>query len=218
MSAPAIDARQLQAVLAEHLDMYRTRVPHYQAEMLSSLAELWQGKPARLLDIGGGTGVIAEAISRFLPVGKVRSIDLVDRYCKGLSVETQAYDGKTIPFGDGSHDAATMNNVLHHVPKAARADLLKEIRRVVAGPLYIKDHLSSGWLDDQKLTLLDAIGNIPFGGMIAAQYLPQQEWEHLAAASGWKIGATATDRRYRSGPMALFFPNRLEVTFRLDPV
>lgn len=217
MPAAAIDVNELQAVLAQHLPMYRKRVPYYQAEMLASLAELWQGRPENLLDIGGGTGVIAEAMARLLPVGKVRTIDMIDRFCKGLSVETQAYDGQTIPCSNASHDAATMNNVMHHVPVEARAALMREIRRVVAGPLYIKDHLRGGLLDDVKLTLLDAIGNIPFGGMIAAKYLSMREWEELAAASGWRIAATATLRRYRSFPMMLIFPNRLEVTFRLEP-
>jgi hypothetical protein len=135
-----------------------------------------------------------------------------------LTIETQAYDGQTIPFADASHSAATMNNVMHHVPKAARVALMREIRRVVDGPLYIKDHLSSGRIADWKLLLLDAIGNIPFGGMISAEYLSQAEWESLAAAAGWRIAATASPRSYRSGLMALVFPNALEVTFRLEPV
>lgn len=218
MTLPAaIDTHSLQALLGKHLPMYRKRPPHYQTEMLRSLCELWQSEPENLLDIGGGTGVIAEAISQFLPVGKVRSIDLVDRFCNGLSVETQAYDGRTIPFADGSHQAATMNNVLHHVPRSERVDLMREIRRVVSGPLYIKDHMCGGWIDHQKLFLLDAIGNIPFGGMIAAEYLSQSDWVALADESGWRIAATAQPRPYRSGLMALVFPNALEVTFRLEP-
>ena len=106
---------------------------------------------------------------------------------------------------------------MHHVPIAVRADLMREIRRVVAGPLYIKDHESCGRLDDLRLTAMDAIGNIPFGGMVSADYLTRAEWEQLAAESGYRITARAAPARYRSGLYAMAFPNRLEVTMRFDP-
>jgi 2-polyprenyl-3-methyl-5-hydroxy-6-metoxy-1,4-benzoquinol methylase len=213
-----VDAQELQAILAAHLAMYRGKVPHYQARMLSSLREVWQGHPHRLLDVGGGTGVIAEAIARLFPVDEVQAIDLVDRFCPTLSVRTAQYDGQHIPFADGHFDAATLNNVLHHVPVPARVDLLREIRRTVAGPLYIKDHERRGIVDHWRLTALDAIGNIPFGGMLWARYLSGAEWQALADAAGYRIAARATPPRYRAGPYELAFPNRLEVTMRWDPL
>ncbi len=212
-----IDPRGLQTILAAHLAMYRGKLPTYQATMLTSLRALWQGRPARLLDVGGGTGVIAEAMAKLFPVDAVQAIDLVDRFCTTLSVAAQSYDGEHIPFADGHFSAATLNNVLHHVPVEARAGLLREIRRVVDGPLYIKDHERRGLIDDARLTALDAIGNIPFGGMLWARYLSRAEWEQLAAQSGWRIAARCAPMPYRSGPYALIFPNRLEVTMRLDP-
>lgn len=212
-----IDAHDLQAVLARHLPIYKAKVPHYQAVMLGSLMELWRGRHERLLDVGGGTGVIAEAIARFFPVGTVEAIDLVDRFCPGLSVRTSSYDGHRIPCADGAFDAATLNNVLHHVPVPARAGLLREIRRVVDGPLYIKDHLSTGIADDLRLAALDAIGNLPFNGMVRAKYLSAREWQALADASGWRLTAHAPPRAYRTGLHAMLFPNRLETTMRFDP-
>jgi SAM-dependent methyltransferase len=218
MTFAEIEPLELQKILSVHLPMYRRRVPHYQAVMLNSFRAVWQGRPQRLLDIGGGTGVIAEAMSRLLPVGQVEAIDVVDRFCEGLAVQTTRYDGRTIPAADGAYDAATLNNVLHHVPQTERAGLLREIRRVVNGPLYIKDHLSTGAIDDLRLTVLDALGNIPFGGMVQARYLSAREWQDLADQSGWKIGAVASPHTYRSGLHAALFPNRLETTMRFDPV
>lgn len=214
----AVDAHELQAILGAHLAMYRARVPHYQAHMLTSLRAVWLGHHHRLLDVGGGTGVIAEAMARLFPVDEVQAIDLVDRFCPTLSVQTARYDGQHIPFADGHFDAATLNNVLHHVPLAARADLLREIRRTVTGPLYIKDHERRGILDHWRLTGLDAIGNIPFGGMLWARYLSRAEWQALADAAGYRIAARAPPQRYRAAPYALVFPNRLEVTMRFEPV
>lgn len=212
-----IDLHHLQTILAEHLPVFAVKAPHYQAEMLDSLLEVWQDRPQRLLDVGGGTGVIAQAIFDLFPVAAVEAIDLVDRFCPTLKVPTRQYDGHTIPCADGTYDAATLNNVLHHVPPSARADLMREIRRAVAGPVYIKDHLTTGFLDDIRLTALDAWGNIPFGGMVKANYLSRSDWDALARAAGYRIGAIASSRRYRSGLAGIAFPNRLETTMRFEP-
>ena len=207
----------LQPILGRHLAMYRTKSPGYQSVMLNSLLDVWVGHHDHLLDVGGGTGVIAQAMAELFPVGRVQAVDLVDRFCPTLSVETRQYDGRHLPFGNGECDAATLNNVLHHVPVKERVGLLREIRRVVDGPLYIKDHVSNGRLDDWRLTAMDAIGNIPFGGMLWAQYLRRREWEELAASSKYRIAAS-TGGTYRTGLHALIFPNRLEITLRFDPV
>lgn len=215
-SAP-VDVLALQSLMARHLPMYKAKLPQYQATMLDSLSEVWKGQCDRLLDVGAGTGVMAEAIQHLFSVNKVHAIDVVDRFCPDLSVETARYDGKTVPFANGAFDAATLNNVVHHVPVGERVSLLREIRRVVNGPLYIKDHVTTGVLDDLRLATLDAIGNIPFGGMVKARYLSAAEWRSLGAESGWRIGATAVPRAYRSGAYAVLFPNRLETTMRFDP-
>lgn len=212
-----VDRGALQDILSRHLAIYRTKVPSYQATMLDSLHSVWAGPSRKLLDVGGGTGVIAQAIAELFPVGDVVSVDLVDRFCTSLTVATRRYDGTTLPFADDSFDAVTLNNVLHHVPVDARADLLREIRRVAKGPLYIKDHESRGALDTLRLKALDAIGNIPFGGMLWARYLDRAEWEKLAVESGYRIAARAAQAPYRKGAYALLFPNRLELTMRFEP-
>lgn len=216
-SQQMIDPNRLQAILSRHLPAYSVRKPHYQTVMLESLLEVWAGHHRRLLDIGGGTGVIAQAMSELFPVDTVEAIDLVDRFCGTLTVPTRSYDGCNIPCEAGAYDAATLNNVLHHVPVAARTGLMREIRRAVAGPVYIKDHLRRGLLDDARLTALDAFGNIPFGGMVSARYLGAAEWESLAASAGYTLGAVASAAPYRSGAAAVAFPNRLEITMRFDP-
>lgn len=218
MMQNTVDPSQLQAIISKHLPVYAAKPPHYQTVMLDSLLEVWAGPHDRLLDIGGGTGVIAQAMSELFPVKAVEAVDLVDRFCSTLTVKTSRYDGARIPCEAGAYDAATLNNVLHHVPVSARADLMREIRRAVDGPVYIKDHLCAGTIDKARLTALDAWGNIPFGGMVKAEYLTQDEWQELAAAADYKIGATASPASYRTGPVAMAFPNRLEVTMRFDPV
>jgi ubiquinone/menaquinone biosynthesis C-methylase UbiE len=202
-------------VFAAHAPLYRRKAPRYQAAMLRDLAGVWQGSHDRVLDVGGGTGLMAEAIQTLLPARHVVAIDVVDRYYPSLSVETRVYDGRTLPFGDGHFEAATINNVMHHVPREHRPALMAEIARVVSGPIYIKDHLAASRLDHWRLTVLDVIGNIPFGGQIEAHYLSMPEWRQLASAIDATIGAVQPGR-YRAPPMAWVFPNRLEITFRFD--
>lgn len=202
--------------LRQHLGMYRHKAPYYQTEMLNNLLRLWQGHHNRLLDIGGGTGVIGQCIQDLFPVGEVRAVDVVDRFCNSLSIATEVYDGTRMPFDRAQFDAATINNVVHHVPVEARIPLFRDIRRVVDGPLYIKDHVAASRLDHGRLALLDFVGNIPFGGMVKADYLSRVEWEALAAASGFRI-ADAISGRYRHGLYATLFPNRLETTMRWEP-
>ncbi|WP_210235418.1 hypothetical protein, partial [Mesorhizobium sp. M8A.F.Ca.ET.197.01.1.1] len=60
-------------------------------------------------------------------------------------------------------------------------------------------------LDNLRLTAMDAIGNIPFGGMIWARYLTRAEWEGLAAESGYRIARRAAPKQYRKSIYRLLF-------------
>ncbi|HYD12652.1 MAG TPA: class I SAM-dependent methyltransferase [Allosphingosinicella sp.] len=214
--APTVSTDQVAASLSPHLAVYRHKRPGYQTVMLNSLLSLWRGPHRRLLDIGGGTGVIGQCIHDLFPVDSVTAIDVVDRFCPGLTIEVATYDGARLPYADGSFDAATLNNVIHHIPVPVRPALFREIARVVDGPLYIKDHEAAGRLDHARLSALDFIGNIPFGGMVRADYLTAVDWRALAAASGYRIAETGRASRYRHGPYAWLFPNRLEITMRWE--
>jgi len=203
---------QVARSLAGRIPLYRWRKPVYQTALLSSLGKIWDSSHRNVLDIGGGTGVMAQMVKELFPVDRVVSVDVEDRYLDRLSIETRIYDGTTLPFADNSFDCVLMFNVLHHVPKTSRAALLRECGRV-AGTIYIKDHLPQTMLDHARLAILDLLGNVPFGGMVQARYLEPAEWHALAQQAGLRIGESRYDR-YRSGPMAWLFPNRLEVLMK----
>ncbi|MCA3584612.1 MAG: class I SAM-dependent methyltransferase [Methylocystis sp.] len=213
-----VDRADLADYFAERNPVYRYRRPVYLVEMISSLAAVWTSRRARVLDVGGGTGLIAQSVFDHFGVASVQSVDIVDRYAPDLTIARTRYDGEHLPFADGSFDCGMIMNVIHHVPEPNRVALLAEIRRAVGhGPVYIKDHLSAGLLDDTRLTILDAIGNIPFGGMVKARYLRGGHWSDLAAGAGYRIAKVRTGN-YRAGPMAVAFPNRLEIVMRLEAV
>jgi len=204
--------------LARHAPLYRWRKPVYQQTMLLSLARMWDYSCRVVLDIGGGTGLIAQAIHDLFPVDKVTSVDVEDRFAATLTIETAVYDGCRLPSGDGAADCVLLMNVLHHVPPSVRPELLRECRRVAGhGPVYIKDHLPRGILDDARLAVLDMMGNVPFKGMVRAQYLRAADWTALADSTGYRISERAS-ACYRTGLFAGLFPNRLEILMKWVPL
>jgi len=203
--------------MAPHAPMYRWRPPVYQFVALEGLARLWDPKHRTALDVGGGTGLMAQTIKTLFALERVVSVDVTDRYLPSLDIETRTFEGVALPFASGAFDCVLLMNVLHHVPVAARPGLLRECRRVAgSGPLYIKDHVSTGRLDDVRLAALDLLGNLPFHGMVRARYLREPDWTHLADASGYEIGAPQSGA-YRRGLSAWLFPNRLELSMRWQP-
>lgn len=204
----------VQASIGRHLPVYRTYPPSYHATLLRSFAELWEPSFHRVLDVGGGTGIIAQAMKDLFAIPHVTSVDVEDRFLKSLDIEAAVYDGARMPFPDATFDCVTFSNVLHHVPAAVRPGLMRECARVVGGgPILIKDHLARSAIDHARLFALDAIGNVPFGGMVTASYLTEADWQTLAADAGYRI-----ERRiggvYRRGAYGVIFPNRLEITMK----
>jgi SAM-dependent methyltransferase len=205
----------VQTLFGRHIPLYRRHLPTYQLVLLQSMQQLWNPAHQRLLDVGGGTGIIAQAMKELFVIPHVTSVDVHDRYLKTLDIETRVYGGDKLPFADASFDCITFSNVMHHVPISVRAGLMRECARVVGGgPIYIKDHVAASSLDHARLLALDAIGNIPFGGMVKADYLTKSEWVMLAAECGYRIDRQLSGA-YRHGLLALAFPNRLETTMRL---
>lgn len=203
--------------LSAHIPLYAWRRPVYQYVMLSSLRRQWDAAHTSALDVGGGAGVMGQTVKVLFGLKRVASIDVENRFLPGLDIETSVYDGVSLPFPDNAFDCILLFNVLHHVPVTHRVPLLRECRRVAGhGPIYIKDHLSRGRLDDVRLTALDLLGNMPFGGMLTAHYLRNSDWLDLAQQTGDRSSAWISGA-YRQGPFATIFPNRLEISMVWRP-
>jgi len=205
----------VQELMGRHIPLYRTHAPTYQLELLRSLRSVWNPSHSRVLDVGGGTGIIAQAIKDLFGVNEVTAVDVEDRFLKTLDIKTLLYDGNRLPFDDGAFDCVTISNVMHHVPQDIRQSLMRECARASGGgPIYIKDHVAASRLDHARLFVLDALGNIPFGGMVKASYLTASDWQQLADGCGYTID-TRVSGAYRAGLFERIFPNRLETTMRL---
>jgi SAM-dependent methyltransferase len=205
----------IERMLAAHQPAYRWRRPSYALQLLKDLALLLPEGGCRVLDVGGGSGLIGQAIAHFFPGKRVTAIDVVDRFLPGVTIEHGTFDGRRIPHADGAFDCALLNNVLHHVPPAMRRPLLAEALRATGGRcVIVKDHLAGSALDHARLAWLDFVGNLPFGGMVRAQYLSAEAWKRLFADTGC-FAERFAPAPYRSGLASLAFPNRLEILFRL---
>ena len=213
-----ISLERVARILAKHGQVYKRIAPVYQRAMLSDLYTLWDSKHERVLDIGGGSGVIAQAVKELFGVGSVVSVDVEDRFNDDLTIETGVFDGVSLPFPDDSFDCAMLCNVIHHVPKTSRVSLLRECARVAgSGPVYIKDHVMESSLDQVILFIEDVIGNVPYGGQVKAWYLSKQDWKTLATEAGFRIDGTSRGE-YRSRIFEYIFPSRLEIAMRWLPI
>jgi ubiquinone/menaquinone biosynthesis C-methylase UbiE len=213
-----VTLENMRDILSVHAPLYKWRRPIYQTVLVDQLREIWDPKLRTILDIGGGTGLLAHAIKTLFGVRHMAAVDVEDRFLKALDIESSVFDGRRLPFPDASFDGVTILNVLHHVPEAVRPALMNEARRIVGnGPIYIKDHLSCGWVDDLRLFMLDLLGNLPFSGMVRAKYLRSLDWAALAEITGHRIETQVSDA-YRSGPTSWLFPNRLEICMKWLPL
>ncbi|MGB0415897.1 MAG: class I SAM-dependent methyltransferase [Coraliomargarita sp.] len=95
---------------------------------------------AHFLDIGCGVGVTDEFLVG--QVGKLSGVDLHASITekaaeRNPAAEYRVYDGKTLPFDDGSIDVAFAICVMHHVPPEQWQEFCGEAYRVLRpGGLY----------------------------------------------------------------------------------
>ena len=102
-------------------------------------------RPFRVLDLGCGTGALAELVLETLPACELTGVDLSEEMLRrararlaGRATFT-AGDSEKLPFGDASFDAVVCNDSFHHYPDPRRAAF--EAWRVLAagGSLIIGD-------------------------------------------------------------------------------
>ena len=140
----------------------------------------------RVLDVGCGNGTLGRALmdAPGAPAGlKVEGLERVNR--GGEPIEVHAYDGKVIPFAEGTFDAVIVADVLHHEELPDR--LLAECARVSRRDVVIKDHQVRGALAQQRISFLDWAANAPYGVPCLYRYNTPREWTEVPVRHGLTI-------------------------------
>src|SRR5262249_14907330 len=92
-----ISLAEVTRTLTARVPLYRWRRLTYQTALLRSLRRAWQPTDRAVLDVGGGTGIMAQSIKELFALDRVASVDVEDRYLDSLDIETRTYDGRTLP-------------------------------------------------------------------------------------------------------------------------
>ena len=141
------------------------------AEVLSNwFAELVPSR-ARILDVGCGDGTISARLKSKRGDVEICGIDVLPRSSARISVGM--FDGRRIPFADGSFDVVLFSDVLHHTNDPSI--LLREARRV-ARLLVVKDHFRKGIGASVRLRFMDWVGNARFGVALPYNYWTDAQW------------------------------------------
>lgn len=159
---------------------------------------------AHVLDIGAGSGDLARLVMAARPDVRIEGVDVLVR--PDTAIVVHAYDGVTLPFADGSFDAAVIIDVLHHTddPGAVMAEAAR-----VAKQLVIKDHFRDGFAAGFTLRVMDWVGNAAHGVRLPYNYLSRREWARLWDANGLSTDRFADRLGLYPRPFAWLFDRKL---------
>ncbi|WP_374673193.1 class I SAM-dependent methyltransferase [Ideonella sp.] len=120
---------------AHHAEDYESMMGRWSRRLAPAFIDFAGIPPdARILDLGCGTGVLAEALSGAVPRARIVGVDLSGPYVEmarsrlGGAAEFRVDDACDLDLPDGSFDHVLSLLMLHFVPDPARA--VAEMRRV----------------------------------------------------------------------------------------
>lgn len=171
----------------------------------------------RLLEIGAGTGWQAQALaSRGY---EVSAIDMPSSNYQGDRIwPIIDYDGRTIPFGDGTFDIVFSSSVLEHIPHLQAFQ--KEIHRVLKRDGLVLHVLPSGswrfWTNLSHLlkhwTLPGAHGEHAGNPLMEIHCFSRRWWTRLFTETGWRVVRQDSNRLFYTGN--LLMGSRLSLNVR----
>ncbi len=164
-----------------------------------------------VLDVGCGDGSVTATVIEQRRDLSATGLEVKVRDCR---IPVKSFDGKSIPFGDNSHDIVQFIDVLHHTNDISA--LLKEARRVAKTAILIKDHLNEGLSSQRTLQFMDDIGNRRNGVPSPGNYLTRSEWKQQFEACELDIGHWQEQVGLYPFPLSLCFDRSLHFIAKLQ--
>jgi SAM-dependent methyltransferase len=155
----------------------------------------------RLLDVGCGDGALGALLQKSVRGLRVTGVEVIPR--EGCAIECHAFDGRHLPFPDGSFDGSLFVDVLHHTHDPF--PILEDASRVSRDFILIKDHLAETRWDHWRLRFMDWVGNRPHGVALPYAYLSQEKWRDLYGRLRLKEARTVSDLPLYPAPASLVF-------------
>jgi ubiquinone/menaquinone biosynthesis C-methylase UbiE len=178
-----------------YAELERPAFGDFDDRLLASWPSLAQAKC--LLDLGFGTGAFARRALARHPHLEVIAVDPSRDFAKPHDLQrlhVVRATGEALPLAAGSCDAAICLSSLRHVRD--RAATLRELRRVVRGPLMIVELDPAA--DARRIATHAARISSPllrraFGPLVVRTAPPADQIEALARTAGWRIHARRDD-------------------------
>ena len=166
-----------------------------------------------LLDIGCGDGVLAAELAGRRPGLRVEGVEVGLRAHTAIPV--RPFDGRTLPYADGSMDATMLVDVLHHTTDPE--NLLREATRVARRSVLIKDHYVDGLGARATLSFMDDVSNRRHNVALPYHYLRRAQWEKLFRALDLELVQHDSLRQLYPFPGNLVFGRGLHFLALLRP-
>lgn len=180
------------------------------ARLVKALAP-WLDEGASLLDVGGGTGELADDLAH---ARALRDVTVVDVLVRPDAIRpVLAYDGEHLPFDDRAFDFVLLADVLHHA--AEPAALLREALRVARSAVLVKDHLVLGPADVPLLAAMDHVGNHGAGVLVRGTYWDRNGWNSLVTEAGGRVQGVRWPVRIHDWPFRLLTRDELQLCLRI---
>jgi SAM-dependent methyltransferase len=196
--------------LLEHI--HRAYVHSRRASVLRDhLAELLP-QNASVLDVGCGDGLLSYLIIQKRSDVDIKGVDILRRSQTRIPVEW--FDGKVIPYDDGTFDVTMFVDVLHHTIDPMI--LLHEAVRVARKAVVIKDHTCNGSFDNLTLRLMDQVGNARHGVALPYNYWSEQRWLEAVDTLGLRITTWKKNLGLYPRPARWLFDRSLHFISRFD--
>ena len=140
----------------------------------------------KVLDLGAGTGKIAEYILDRKKI-KLTLLDVTDEY-KETDLEIQLYDGVKVPYKSNSFDCVLIIATLHHCDDPGQ--VLREAARVSKDRILIKEDKVDSKLDFFLLEFWHTAVSFLLGQDLLFSFKRNAVWRRMCKKLGLKLYKT----------------------------